>query len=308
MTSVPDSAGVARQASAFDLDNHTAYRNWRARKLADAPAAPAELLVELEDPMRLQDPERDAVHAALARANFVIYQLRNPAAADKLAVRQLGRQFGLERLDDNLCADEDSITSLTVVEKRGQGEYIPYTNKRLNWHTDGYYNPLDRQVRGVILHCVQPAAAGGESALLDHEMAYIALRDENPALIRALMAPDAMTIPANIQNGRQLRAEQSGPVFSVDGDGHLHMRYSARQRNVLWKDDSVTREAARALLDLFRRGSPFIFRHRLKSGQGVLTNNVLHCRSAFEDEPQRGNKRLLYRARYYDRIVDPRRA
>jgi len=259
------------------------------------------------DGFRLSGRELDAMHAALARANLAIYQVDGPRVADKSMIRQLGRQFGLERLDDNLCADEDSITSLTVVEKPGQGEYIPYTNKRLNWHTDGYYNTLERQIRGVILHCVQPAAEGGENAFLDHEMAYIALRDRDPALVRALMAPDAMTIPPNVQNGTEIRPQQSGPVFSVDAGGHLHMRYSARTRNVLWKDDAATRAAAEALLNLFHGDSPFIVRHRLKSGQGVLTNNVLHCRTAFADDAGRGQARLLYRARYYDRIVDLRK-
>jgi hypothetical protein len=41
-------------------------------------------------------------------------------------------------------------------------------------------------VRGLILHCVQSAATGGENQLLDHEIAYILLRDENPDHIRAL--------------------------------------------------------------------------------------------------------------------------
>lgn len=305
--SAPDTVDLTPLARPFDLDSDVAYRAWRSRKLAAAPLSAGELLVPIADGQDLSAMELDAMHGALARANLVIYQLPGSRGADKVTIRQLGRQFGLERLDDNLCADEDSITSLTVVEKRSEGEYIPYTNKRLNWHTDGYYNPLDRQIRAVILHCVQPAAQGGENAFLDHEMAYIALRDQDPALIRALMAPDAMTIPANVQNGRQIRPEQSGPVFSVDRAGHLHMRYSARTRNVVWKDDAATRAAAEALLNLFRSDSPFILRHRLKSGQGVLTNNVLHCRTAFEDDAQRDQTRLLYRARYYDRVIDLRK-
>jgi len=305
--SAPDTVDLTPLARPFDLDSDVAYRTWRSRKLAAAPLSAGELLVPIADGQDLSAMELDAMHGALARANLVIYQLPGSRGADKVTIRQLGRQFGLERLDDNLCADEDSITSLTVVEKRSEGEYIPYTNKRLNWHTDGYYNPLDRPIRAVILHCVQPAAQGGANAFLDHEMAYIALRDQDPALIRALMAPDAMTIPANVQNGRQIRPEQSGPVFSVDRAGHLHMRYSARTRNVVWKDDAATRAAAEALLNLFRSDSPFILRHRLKSGQGVLTNNVLHCRTAFEDDAQRDQTRLLYRARYYDRVIDLRK-
>ncbi len=288
----------------FALDGDRAYLAWRAQKLADYPASTAALLVPVGNGLRLRPEEHTALLRTVGKTNLAIYQLPPETAADKDVVRALGRQFGLRRLDNNLCADEDGITSLQVVGKRRVGEYIPYTNKRLNWHTDGYYNSLARQIRGVILHCVQAAESGGENALLDHEIAYIQLRDENPDFIRALMAPDAMTIPPNIQQGEELRPEQAGPVFSVDGQGHLHMRYSARGRNIVWKDDATTHAAAEFLLNLFQQDSPYIFRHRLEAGQGVLSNNVLHCRSEFSHDADSGRSRLLYRARYFDRITD----
>jgi alpha-ketoglutarate-dependent taurine dioxygenase len=293
---------TATGGSPFDLARDDIYRQWRARKLAGYPAAPQDLVVEVGDGYALTDAERLALLDRLRRANLAIYRLPPARAADKLMLRQLGRQFGLERLDSNLCADEDGISSLHVVEQRRSGEYIPYTSKRLNWHTDGYYNSLQQQIRGVLLQCVQPAASGGDSALLDHEIAYIHLRDRDPRLVRALMAADAMTIPPNVQNGRQLRPAQSGPVFSVDGEGHLHMRYSARARNIVWKDDALTRAAADCLLNLFQQDSPYIFRHRLAAGEGVISNNVLHCRTEFSDAP--GQARLLYRARYFDRVTN----
>ncbi|MEA3241848.1 MAG: TauD/TfdA family dioxygenase [Pseudomonadota bacterium] len=304
-SSIPRPITGGAEGSPFDLDDERAYLAWRERKLAGVPRSIEELCVTIQDGCQLSGQEMDAVHKALQRANFAIYAFKGSAGEDKALIRQLGRQLGLERLDDNLCSDEDGITSLKVVEKRREGEYIPYTSKRLNWHTDGYYNSLDRQIRGVILHCVQPAAAGGESALMDHEITYIQLRDKNPGHIQALMAADAMTIPPNVQSGKQIRPEQGGPVFSVAADGHLHMRYSARARNIVWKDDSSTQAAVEFLLSLFQQDSPYIFRHRLKSGQGILTNNVLHCRSSFEDDTATGQTRLLYRARYFDRIVDP---
>ena len=65
----------------------------------------------------------------------------------------------------------------------------------IKWHTDGYYNPPERQVRSFVLHCVHSAAQGGENRLLDHEIAYLMLRDENADFIRALSTADAMTIP-----------------------------------------------------------------------------------------------------------------
>jgi alpha-ketoglutarate-dependent taurine dioxygenase len=300
----PLPANNFRGPSPFTLDDDVAYAPWREHKLAGYPAAVDELLIDVHDGFRLSAAERDRIRCALQRANMAIYRLQNPSGAGKALIRQLGRQLGLERLDSNLCADEDGITSLRVAQVRREGEYIPYTNKRLNWHTDGYYNSLEQQIRGVILHCVQPAAEGGENAFMDHEIAYILLRDRNPDYVRALMAADAMTVPANIQNGREIRPQQSGPVFSVDSGGRLHMRYSARARNIVWKADSTTQAAAECLLNLFQEHSAYIFRHRMKSGEGVISNNVLHCRTEFSDDAATSATRLLYRARYFDRVAD----
>jgi len=290
--------------SPFDLDTDMAYSAWRDRKLGAAPTQVGELMLELGDAACVSAVEHSAIVDRLARANVAIYQLADPGSQSKQLIRRLGRQLGLERLDNNLCADEDGITTLRVVDKRREGEYIPYTNKRLNWHTDGYYNRPDEQIHGVILHCVQPAESGGENAFMDHEIAYIQLRDENPDYIRALMATDAMIVPANIQNGREIRPEQGGPVFSVAADGHLHMRYSARARNIVWKDDPTTQAAAEYLLNLFQADSPYIFRHRLEAGQGVISNNALHCRTEFNHDSDSDRGRLLYRARYFDRVAN----
>lgn len=97
------------------------------------------------------------------------------------------------------------------------------------------------------------------------------------------------------------RAEQAGPVFSVDdSSGALHMRYTARTRSVQWKDDATTRAAAAFLEQLLGRDGPHIFRLALEPGMGLVCNNVLHDRAGFVDDPQQ--PRLLYRARYLDRI------
>ena len=43
--------------------------------------------------------------------------------------------------------------------------------------------------------------------------------------------------------------------------------------------------------------------YRLRPGEGILSNNSLHNRTGFRDDPQTGHVRLLYRARYYERIA-----
>lgn len=287
-------------AGPFCLADDATYRAWRAEKLARSPTGVCGLEVAVRDPLAVSDGERAALLERLAAGNLVLFTLGSPPV-DAATLRRFLAQLGLRRLDHNPEAEEDGVSAIAV-RPAGGSRYIPYTNRPLSWHTDGYYNPPERRVRAWALYCVRDAATGGGNAALDHEIAYIRLRDRNPGWIAALMAPDAMTIPANAGEEGTLRAAQSGPVFSVDpADGRLHMRYTARQRNIVWRDDAATREAAAAMLALFSAGDDHILHFRLAPGQGVLTNNVLHRREGFEDAPDR--PRLLLRARYYDRVA-----
>lgn len=283
-----------------DLKENSSYLRWRQAKLALYPRAKESRIVTIKNPHALNNEEISALLDICDTCNSVIYQLLDRNYSDKSLVHALGQQLGLHRLDNNLRADEDSVTSLEVREQGGN-QYIPYTNKPLSWHCDGYYNPLDQQIRGIIMHCVTPAEKGGENALIDIDMMYIRLRDENPDFITALMQPDVMTIPANIENGIEIRPAQTGPVFSVDPEtNRLHMRYSARKRNIAWKEDELVRKAAAKITELLEDES-LVLRHRLTAGQGIICNNVLHNRSGFEDGGSQ--KRLMYRARYYDRVA-----
>jgi len=299
---------MVKNYSPFSLlpEAEEAYQQWRSWKLSVYPEQASELLVPIKDPFSLAQPERDLIRQCFIRANMAIYSINNVSDfANKKIVQTLGNEFGLLRLDNNLGADEDSITSLEVIKGGQKQGYIPYSDKRLSWHTDGYYNLPEQQIHGVILHCVNPAVEGGENALLDHEMMYIHLRDQDPAYISALMEPGVLTIPANIENGVEIRAEQTGPVFSVDAkSGALHMRYSARKRNIVWSDNEITKAAVNAIDDFLASDSDWILRHRLESGQGLICNNVLHNRTSFKNGDNSGQQRLIYRGRYYDRLAD----
>ena len=288
-------------SSPFALDQSATYERWRERKLEAHPTRLEGLIVEVGDPRQLTPAEHAAILERCRLANMAIYVSTKGVEADKEIIRALGEQLGLVRLDHNRGADEDAITSLKVQSDAAHRGYIPYSNRPITWHTDGYYNTLDRQIRGLLLHCVCPAAEGGENALLDHEIAYILVRDQNPAYIHALMHPRAMTIPANVVEGKELRPDQSGPVFSVQPNGQLHMRYSDRKRNIIWRDDPLTAEAVACLKTILHRTGKWHFEARLEAGWGLVSNNVLHTRNGFEDGD---HPRLLYRARYYDRISD----
>jgi len=287
----------------FDLDNHAAYQRWRDTKRARHPGRAEDLIVDVADPRALSQAERDRLLHLCATANMAIY--RSPVVTeDKAIPRLLAVQLGLHRLDGNWLADEDGISPIAVsVGTSDRPAFIPYTNRAIKWHTDGYYHPESRQIRAMVLHCVRKAQTGGQSAVMDHEMAYIALREANPDWVRALMQPDAMTIPERLDEEGVARAEQTGPVFSVDSaTGALHMRYTARTHSIVWKNDAPTLAAVAFLEQLLASDNHHVFRLTLQPGMGLVCNNVLHDRSGFVDDP--AQPRLLYRARYLDRVGD----
>ena len=289
--------------SPFELSNRDEYLDWREQKLSSYPKSAKQLIVELSGADVTLEESQSLIDCC-RKTNMVIYRLSDSEAGNKTFVRDLGQLMGLEHLDGNLCADNDSITSLQVMDTGRHTGYIPYTNRRLSWHTDGYYNTPEHNIRGILMHCARPAMEGGENLLLDPEIAYIQLRDENPEYIKAFMREDAMTIPPNVENGIEIRGEQGGPVFSIEpATGNLHMRFSARTRNIIWHDDEITKAAVTCLNELLTPNNPYVFTYRLNRGEGIICNNVLHCRTGFTDGEASGETRLLYRARYYDRVA-----
>ena len=296
------SCAIQLMHNPFDLNNTSGYLDWRKRKLAHAITSTGDLIVEIKNPRALTPAEHEALLDRCRRSNMAVYA-SHAQDIDENSVRQLGQQFGLNRLDANWLASEQGITHITVCadDERRQA-FIPYTDRAIKWHTDGYYNAPEQQVRSLLLHCAQSAAKGGENRLMDHEIAYLMLRDANIDFIRALSAQDAMTIPERIDEQDIARPAQTGPVFSIDpASGSLHMRYTARTRSIVWKQDATTLAAVTALEKLLASDSPHIHHARLESGMGLLSNNVLHDRAEFSDNPS--HPRLLFRARYLDRIA-----
>ncbi len=289
-------------AGPYDLNDACAYAAWREQKLDTAPRRIEDIVVTLDDPRQLKAAERASLVDLNQRCNMAIYVSKTGTDPDKEIPRRLGAQLGMTTLDGHWLTDNDGISpiSVTGAEQRGERkEFIPYTDKPIRWHTDGYYNAPERTIRGLLLHCVQSGAAGGTNQLLDHEIAYLLLRDENPDFIRALSAPDAMTIPARTDDQGVARDAQPGPVFSVNADGTLHMRYTARTVSIAWNAAAVA--ARMALERILATPTPWTFHGRLEPGMGLVSNNVLHDRSAFTETPEK--RRLLYRARYYERVA-----
>ena len=289
------------QASIFAMLDESTWARWRDRKLQMHPRRAADLVVEVRDPRNLSSPEHAALLERLRRANMAIYA--SAVGDDDAEIpRRIGARLGLRTLDANLLAEDDGVTRITADAAKASAGFIPYTAGRMLWHTDGYYNAPAMRVRSMLLHCVRPAAQGGETALLDPEIAWLLLREADTRFIRALMDPEALTIPERRDEDGIARPAIGGPVFSIDpATGDLHTRFTARRRSVRWKCDATVSEAAARLLAILDGDTPYVLRTRLEAGMGLVCNNVLHARSTFSDAP--GAPRLLFRARFVERIA-----
>ena len=289
----------SRQTARFSLHRDREYRSWRRAKLRALDMPQRMQLTEIRDPRRLSASELSSLSRELARHNFAFYGCAGRVDANTL--RSVGRQLGLVRVDHHLCADRSGVATITDGGTAGGGEFIPYTNRALNWHTDGYYLPGRQRVRAFMLHCVETAQRGGANRFFDHELAYLLLRDREPRWVAALSQRDVLMIPGYDLKPGAARPDVFGPVFSVCSDGGLHMRYTARTRHAVWKDETVVREAIGFLHEVLDDNCGYHRRYTLGPGEGLVCANVLHSREAYVDRtPLR--RRTLLRARYRDSL------
>lgn len=299
---------LPRYQDIFIPGDDDAYRLWRKQKLADGAQGSQSKLVCFD---HLHQPGQTALCRILAQCeahNFAIYQVSDPGPEKQLrrSLIEFCHSLGLNRAETNRSQGDDGIVSIQVEKQAIGAGYIPYSDKSLSWHSDGYYNAPTKRIKGMVLHCVRDASEGGVNEFLDHEIVYLRLRDANPAYVSALMHDQAMTIPENTDQRSAYRPPSIGPVFFCDAiSGRLQMRYSARSRNIIWRDDDLTTRA-RAMLKEIMADDPMIVRHKLRPGQGIISNNVLHNRTGFSNgAEQSSSSRLLYRIRYLDAVRTP---
>ena len=281
------------------------YTTWRTAKLETLRDLRGAGFVTIRDLAKPAPAERRELVQRCHDGNLALYQC-DSGGADTPQLREgllsFASAMGLRMAESHRSADSDGLVALNVRNAPAQAGYIPYSRRPMNWHTDGYYNAPDKQIRAMILHCAIPAEDGGENQFLDPELAYLRLRDLDPNFITALMHPQAMSIPENREPDGTLRPVSIGPVFSVDENGELAMRYTARTRSIHWRDDTLTRAAVKALQTLLEAGDPLMQTVRFKVGQGVLCNNVLHNRTGFDPDDAKTSNRLVFRARFHNRI------
>ena len=198
-----------KMKSPFQIENETEYKEWRKKKLSLYPVKKENLFTKFDN-KDLSNIGIDSLKKIIKKYNFASYEF-NTKLTDA-NIQEFCSRLQLKDSISNLLANENDISNITdqstVKEKKSGVEYIPYTNKQLNWHTDGYYYPITDSVKSFLLHCENPAANGGQNILLDHEIIYIYLRDHNPDFIEILMQNNIMVVGETdvfIQSGGHIR-------------------------------------------------------------------------------------------------------
>ena len=282
------------------LDNSDEYQYWRDEKLANIPTRLNDCIVEIQNPFKLSNAEKNKIIDLCQRGDFALFQIQPVDQYDK-AIISINAQFGLIDFDQHLFVKTGGLAHITQSDKKNQSEFIPYTDKNLGWHTDGYYNAIDARIRAFSLFCVNPATQGGVNEWIDPQMIYLLLREDNPDVAKALTHSQAMSIPEHKVDGVVRREKSTGPIFFVDElSESLYMRYTQRKKNIDFLDSTEIKQAVEHLDALLSTKTDYHFQHLMQSGQGLLCNNILHRRNSFTDDSN--NPRLLLRGRYFNRI------
>ena len=266
------------------------FLRWAEEKEKNIPENIDGIFVNIHDINNVKTSEIAKIKETINRYNSCIYssKIALKSNTDLLKFVEL---VGMKTYDCNNI-ESSKITTITPLENK-KINYIPYTDKSLNWHTDGYYDK--KSIFSWLLHCVNPATEGGENFLLDHELVlreYISSNDD----IDDLMAGDALTIPESKDTSR---SEISTYIFSFKNQyKKLHMRFSMRKDNI-----GTSPKASLAVTKLKKiienDCAKYSLSYKLQKNEGIITNNILHGRKAFKDDKE---KRRLLRIRSYERL------
>ena len=266
------------------------FLRWAEEKENNIPQNTDGISVNIHDINNVKISEIAKIKETIHKYNSCIYSSK-VALKNNTNLLKFVESVGMRTYDCNNI-ESNEISTITPLQNN-KINYIPYTDKPLNWHTDGYYDK--KSIFSWLLHCVNPATQGGENYLLDHELAlreYVLRNDD----INNLMAEDAITIPESKETSRP---EISTYIFSFKNQyKKLHMKFSMRKDNI-----GISPKASSAITKLREiienDCSKYSLTYKLQKNEGIITNNILHGREAFKDDKV---KRKLLRIRSYERL------
>lgn len=266
------------------------FLRWAEEKEKNIPQNSDGILVNIHDINNVKTSEIAKIKETIYKYNSCIYSSKI-ALKSNTNLLKFVELVGMRTYDCNNI-DSNEISTITPLQN-SKINYIPYTDKPLNWHTDGYYDK--KSIFSWLLHCVNPATQGGENYLLDHELVlreYLLRNDD----INNLMAEDALTIPESKYTSR---SEISTYIFSFKNKyKRLHMRFSMRKDNI--GTSAKANSAVIKLREIIEGNcAKYSLMYKLQKNEGIITNNILHGRKAFKDDKV---KRKLLRIRSYERL------
>ena len=266
------------------------FLRWAEEKERNIPHNIDGIIVNIHDINNVKISEIAKIKETINKCNSCIYSSKI-ALKSNTNLLKFVESIGMKTYDRNNI-ESNEISTITPLENN-KINYIPYTDKSLNWHTDGYYDK--KSIFSWLLHCVHPATHGGENYLLDHELAlreYVLRYDD----INNLMSEDALTIPESKDTSR---SEISTYIFSIKNQyKKLHMRFSMRKDNI--GTSPKAGDAVTKLKQIIENDcAKYSLTYKLQKNEGIITNNILHGRKAFKDDKV---KRKLLRIRSYERL------
>ena len=266
------------------------FLRWAEEKERNIPHNIDGIIVNIHDINNVKISEIAKIKETINKCNSCIYSSKI-ALKSNTNLLKFVESVGMRTYDRNNI-ESNEISTITPLENN-KINYIPYTDKSLNWHTDGYYDK--KSIFSWLLHCVHPATHGGENYLLDHELAlreYVLRHDD----INNLMSEDALTIPESKDTSR---SEISTYIFSIKNQyKKLHMRFSMRKDNIGTSPNAG--DAVTKLKEIIENDcAKYSLTYKLQKNEGIITNNILHGRKAFKDDKV---KRKLLRIRSYERL------
>ncbi|WUH92865.1 TauD/TfdA family dioxygenase [Streptomyces sp. NBC_00433] len=242
---------------------------WRAADLAGRiPAADW-------DTYEAAPAERARVLAAVQRLGFAL--LHGVPRRDGQVLAVAGT-FGFVR--------ETNYGRLFDVRVEPDPNNLAFTSARITPHTDNPYRDPVPTVQ--LLHCLENAAEGGDSGLVDGFAAAALLRAEDPAAFEVLTR---VPVPFVFRDARtELRADR--PLIGVDGLGRIReVRFNNRSIGTL----RLPAEQLDAFYAAYRAFGELLLRpglqldFRLAPGDCLIFDNtrLLHARTAFEGSASR---------------------